>query len=263
MAWPGSPVPTTNLDAGSDSPATARSDILTAVQDVNSIIAARNAANGIAPLDADSLTPLANLPITPINTGIDVKRTPAVTQNWAVPAGVTRVRVRACGAGGGGGYTSAGTGGDHGGGGGGGGYIEHVFTVVPGSNFTYQVGAGGPGGPSSGDNDGTDGGDTTVTSPASATPSSYTITARGGTGGKGPATRFGGGGGSLVNGDLGIEGGAGASGASRGGMGGSSGMGGPGNATNVLLYGAGGGGFGSGNGTAGFPGKNGLVVFEW
>lgn len=263
MAWPSTTVPTTNLDAGTDSPAVARSDILTMAQNVNTMKDGRGSANGVAPVDASSLVPLANLPITPITGGIDVKRTPAVTQNWTVPAGVTRVRVRACGGGGGGGYTSAGTGGDHGGGGGGGGYIEQVFTVVAATNFTYQVGAGGPGGPITGDNDGTDGGDTTVTSPASATPSTLTITAKGGTGGKGPASRFGGGGGSLVNGDLGIEGGAGASGEARGGMGGTSGMGGPGNATASLLFGAGGGGFGSGNGTAGFPGKDGMVVFEW
>lgn len=39
MAWPASTIPTTNLDAGTDSPAAARPDLLAAVQALNQIIA--------------------------------------------------------------------------------------------------------------------------------------------------------------------------------------------------------------------------------
>jgi len=261
--WPTTPVPTTNLDAGTDSPAAARSDLLTCAQNVNTMKDGRGAADGVAPLDSNQLVPLANLPVTPFMTGRFRDGTPAGTVTWTVPAGVTRVLVRLVGAGGGGGYTSTGTGGDHGGGGGGGGYAEKLFTVVPGSNFTYEVGAGGAGGATTGDTLGGDGDDSYCTSPASATPATYTVTGAGGLGGIGGGTRFGGGGGAPSNGDVLIEGGAGTSGTARGGPGGVSGCGGPPNAGTNPLIGAGGGGFGSGNGTAGFPGKHGFVEFIW
>lgn len=56
---------------------------------------------------------------------------------WVVPAGVTKIYVEAWGGGGGGTGT---------GGGGGGGYVAGIFTVTPGNNVTYTVGAGGAAG---------------------------------------------------------------------------------------------------------------------
>ena len=228
------------------------------------IVAARGVASGIASLDSAALVPQAQIPITKINSGFVAFRTPAGTVTWTVPAGVSRIRARMWGAGGGGGFTSAGTGGDHGGGGGGGGYAEKYFDVVPGSNFTLVVGAGGTGGgPVGTDSPGADGADTILTSPASAVPASTTVTAKGGGRGFGPPTRFGGGGGQVLNADFWCYGGEGASGETRGGMGGMAGLGGPANATGSASDGVGGGGFGSGNLTVGFGGKDGAIFIEW
>jgi hypothetical protein len=55
MSWPASNVPTTNLDAGTDSPASARADLLQAVQYVNTFIAEA------ARLDANNFVGLQNL----------------------------------------------------------------------------------------------------------------------------------------------------------------------------------------------------------
>lgn len=76
---------------------------------------------------------------------------------WTVPAGVTRVRIKAWGGGGGGGYTTGGAPA----GGGGGAFVEYTFNVTPGQNITGSVGAGGTGAWSGAD--GTNGGNTTVT----------------------------------------------------------------------------------------------------
>jgi len=75
---------------------------------------------------------------------------------WTCPAGVTKVRLRLIGAGGGGGGGSTGFGG---GGGGAGACIERTITVVPGTGYSYSVGAAGTGG-AAGAN-GVDGADTT------------------------------------------------------------------------------------------------------
>jgi len=257
--WPSSDIDTTDLDAGTDVPATARADLKEAVDNINTIRAARGVADGIASLDASGKVPVAQLPVTPVASGVEVKSTPGAF-TWDVPAGVTRVRVRAAGGGGGGGYTSVGTGGDHGGGGGAGGYAEKYFTVVPGSTFTGTIGGGGAGHASSSDGDGADGGDTDVTSPASATPPSATVNADGGAGGKGPTDCFGGAGGAASGGDVNLAGGTGVSGATRGGAGGSNAL--SGGAAGATGYG-GGGGFGSGGGTDAFDGLDGCVIFEW
>ena len=56
--------------------------------------------------------------------------------DWKIPDGVTRLRVRAWGGGGGGAN-------GYGGGGGGGGYAESILTVSPGETYTITVGQGG------------------------------------------------------------------------------------------------------------------------
>jgi hypothetical protein len=62
------------------------------------------------------------------------------TTTWTCPSGVTKVRALLVAGGGGGGA-------DRSAGGGGGGMIDHPsFTVVPGTNYTVTVGAGGSGG---------------------------------------------------------------------------------------------------------------------
>ena len=55
--WPTSPVGTANVDQGSDSAKDARVQILDAFQKVNTIIAARAVADGVASLDAEGLIP--------------------------------------------------------------------------------------------------------------------------------------------------------------------------------------------------------------
>ena len=75
---------------------------------------------------------------------------------WTCPAGVTKIRLRLIGAGGGGGGGSTGFGG---GGGGAGACIDRWITVVPGTGYSYAVGAAGTGG-AAGAN-GVDGADTT------------------------------------------------------------------------------------------------------
>ena len=62
MAWPTVAVTTTNMDATSDSPATARSDILDLTTKFNDAIAMRGVANGIASLGSDTRLPFAQKP---------------------------------------------------------------------------------------------------------------------------------------------------------------------------------------------------------
>lgn len=265
---------TANLDSGSDSPASARANLKAALDELTAVINGRGAASGVASLDSSTLVPLAQLPITPISTGRTIDFTAGTGKSYVVPAGVTMLRVRACGGGGGGGYTSSFTGGNHGGGGGGGGHFDVYITVVPGSTITYSVGAGGTGATSVGDVDGsgTNGGNSSITTPGSATPASTTFTAYGGGGGEGGASgsggRFGGAGGdcSVANSstDAQRQGGAGASGSTKGGTGGSSGDGTPAVAGfNAARHYGGGGGFGSGVGTAGYSGLPGYVEFSY
>lgn len=261
MTW-GNPanVATANMDAGSDSPATARADLKAALDELTAVINGRGAADGVASLDSTTKMPSAQLPASIVMRPRHVVTASGVT-TWTVPAGVTQILVKLWGGGGGGGYTSVGTGGDHGGGGGGGGYAEKYFDVVAGSDFTLTVGAGGSGHTNIGDGDGAAGGDTTVLSPASATPASTTIYAYGGDKGYGPTTRFGGVGGYAYGGEIIMQGGSGASGATRGGMGGAAAGGGsPGQAGALKAKGYGGGGFGSGDGSDAFDGMNGTIV---
>jgi hypothetical protein len=69
MAWPTVAIDTTSMDAGTDSPATARAQINQMAINLNSIKDAKGAVSGIAPLDAAGLLPTANLPITPATKG--------------------------------------------------------------------------------------------------------------------------------------------------------------------------------------------------
>lgn len=263
--WPGSDVSTTNLDAGADSPASARPDLKSAVDNLNSIRQCRDAANGIPSLDANTKVTHGQIPMLASMRVLVSDIVPAGTVSYVVPADVYRILVIVAGAGGGGGYITTGTGGDHGGGGGAGGVSMRFFDVVPGSTVTYAVGAKGVGKDNSSDGDGTDGGNTTFTSAASSTPASTTITGGGGTKGLGLPDRVGGVGGAGSGGEMNLLGGNGASGARRGGQGG-------GNFFNggvaITQQGAAGnnggfgpGGFGSGStGGGGFDGASGGIL---
>jgi hypothetical protein len=67
------------------------------------------------------------------------------TYSWTAPQGITNISVL-CVGGGGGGASSGGIGGPSGGGGAGGGLAyKNNIRVVPGTNYTLSVGAGGPG----------------------------------------------------------------------------------------------------------------------
>jgi hypothetical protein len=74
MAFPtGTTIPTNNLDAGTDSPASARADLLAAVTAVNDIIASANAASGVLVLSGSGKLPSSTIPtqIT-LSTGVQV-----------------------------------------------------------------------------------------------------------------------------------------------------------------------------------------------
>lgn len=62
MPWPSGSISTANLDAGSDSPAAARPQLLAAVAAVNDIVSMRGAASGVASLDSGGLVPTAQIP---------------------------------------------------------------------------------------------------------------------------------------------------------------------------------------------------------
>lgn len=62
MAFPITQVPTTNLDAGTDSPSAARSDLLLTVQTLNTIVAEANTANGVVVLNESAQIPGEQVP---------------------------------------------------------------------------------------------------------------------------------------------------------------------------------------------------------
>lgn len=65
MAWGDSAnIVTTNLDDATDDPSLARIDILNAFYEIQAIIGGRDSANGVCPLDSNSLVPAVNLPDT-------------------------------------------------------------------------------------------------------------------------------------------------------------------------------------------------------
>lgn len=258
MAWPTTPSYTNaNVDSPADNPSLARADISAAMTDLSNVIAGRNQANGVAPLDASSKIPVANIPLVPVANGIISFQTTGA-YIWIVPAGIYKIVVEAWGAGGGGAY---GTTARHGGGGGAGGGAIKVFSVSPGDTVSMFVGIGGAGGISPGGNGGV-GGDTTVTV------NGVTITGLGGEGGYADPP-LGGVGGGANNGDVNLEGGTSMTGIGNGtvdmgGLGGSNMRSGaaPGHGAG---WGFGGGGYGSGtNGpNPAISGKDGGVLITW
>lgn len=62
MTWPTGGYDTSALDSGGDSPSLARPTLLSVVQDVDSIVASRGAANGVASLDGGGQVPSAQIP---------------------------------------------------------------------------------------------------------------------------------------------------------------------------------------------------------
>ena len=69
MSFPTNQVPTTNLDEASDSPSAARADLLSAVQNLNTIVSGASAANGVALLDSNGRIPSTKLPQSITYTG--------------------------------------------------------------------------------------------------------------------------------------------------------------------------------------------------
>lgn len=63
-AWPTDNITTTHVDAATDDPSQARAEIYTTMLRVKDVIGAKGSANGVAPLDASALVPLANIPNT-------------------------------------------------------------------------------------------------------------------------------------------------------------------------------------------------------
>lgn len=257
MAWPSSPgFATTNLDAGTDSPASARSDIKNALDDVTDIIGARGISDGVASLDGSGKVPTSQLPASVANGGsgvpqeIEVWSTPG-SHLWTVPAGVTRICAEVFGAGGGG-SNGATAPFDTAYGGGAGGYAKASFAVTPGDTVTVIVGTGGTGGTGSlsASCNGADGGNTNIIVGA------YTLAGAGGEGGK--AVGFGaanGAGGAIAGHMLGRQGAPG-----FGIFGGSTPFAGFNPAG--VPYGGGGGCGVTSNGTA-YAGLNGLAIISY
>jgi hypothetical protein len=79
MAWPtdDTNIVTTNLDAASDSPATARADIKTALDELANVINGRGQADGVAPLGGTSKIAATYLPNTLLSSsGVDLTLQP-------------------------------------------------------------------------------------------------------------------------------------------------------------------------------------------
>lgn len=150
--------------------------------------------------------------------GTGLVHTFTTSGSFVVPTGITSIRVRVVGAGGGGGTSDAS-------GGGGGGYAHGVFTVTPGTNYTVTV----PGATSVKTNGGT---------------ASFgaLISATGGAGGTGTASKAGGVG---IGGDFQASGGASGAIVMSGGGGAGSQLGNGGSSAAVNA--SGGGGVGRGN----------------
>ena len=72
MAFPTSQIDTTNLDSATDDPSLARADLYDAVTALNSIIADKNAANGVLVLGSTGKITATQLPATITSTGTQV-----------------------------------------------------------------------------------------------------------------------------------------------------------------------------------------------
>ena len=98
MAFPTQQIVTTNLDSSSDSPASARADLLSAVTALNTIISEGNGANGVAVLNGDgrlngaqmpqTISPAGSLTLSPANGIVTVNRVLRMT-----PLNVTQVNL--------------------------------------------------------------------------------------------------------------------------------------------------------------------------
>lgn len=83
MAFPTTAIATTNLSSGTADPSLARANLLTAVQYINTIIAEKNTADGVAVLDGNAqilssqipstLAPSGQLTLAPDNTIVKVE----------------------------------------------------------------------------------------------------------------------------------------------------------------------------------------------
>ncbi|MCC6426296.1 MAG: hypothetical protein IT435_05695 [Phycisphaerales bacterium] len=260
-AWPSTPIDTTDMDAGSDSPAVARTDIKTAVDTINTMIGAAGSASGVAQLDSSTRVPDAQIPPRPICNGI-YGRQAAGSYTFTVPADIYVLLVEGWGAGGGGGYTTGAVN-QHGGGGGAGGGLIKRLDVLPGDTLEITIGAGGTGtAPGPSDVDGGDGGDTVIVHKRGGS-TLATFTAAGGHGGTGAGGgSFGGNGGIGSGGDINFEGGNAESGKTgRGGVGGCNGR--SGSAPATPGYGFGGGGYGGGDTGASFAGRDGGILVQY
>ena len=76
MAFPTGAVTTDNLDAVTDSPASARADLLLAVQKLNDIIASYDSASGIAALDSGGRIVNTKLPAALVSSSGNITLTP-------------------------------------------------------------------------------------------------------------------------------------------------------------------------------------------
>jgi hypothetical protein len=229
-------------------------------------------AHGQASVDAGHIAARVDVPriafrLPELRPGFASMQSFAASGSFVVPAGVSRVRVRAIGGGGGGGGNTTQGGG---GGGGGGGYAEGVFSVSPGQVIAVTVGQGGAGGANNA-------GSAAGNSGASGGASSFgaMLSAAGGLGGQGALSGGqgdSGPGGGGAGGTLNMTGGAGnagsnAGGAGFGGFGGAAAGGGGGGAASSGLPSAGavpgGGGAGGGGNYAGAAGARGVVIVEY
>jgi hypothetical protein len=220
-----------------------------------------------AAITALATAPVLNFTLPQLRPGFSQIQTLTTSGNFAVPAGVSSVKVRVFGGGGGGGGNTTNGGG---GGGGGGGYAEGVFAVTPGQVIAVIVGNGGGGGANnSGTVAGNNGGNAGLSSFGAFLSATGGLGGGGSlSGGQGNAGSGGTGSGGVVN-MTGGWGNAGFSGVSPGfgGMGGTAagGGGGGGASTGMPQVGAtpGGGGAGGGGNFAGAAGASGVVIVEY
>jgi hypothetical protein len=229
-------------------------------------------AYGQTQITAGNIAAMATAPILPfklpaLRPGFSTQQSFTGSGSFTVPAGVSRVKVRAIGGGGGGGGNTT-TGG--GGGGGGGAYGEGVYSVTAGQTVSVAVGAAGAGGANNG---GSVAGNTGGAGGASSF--GAFLSAAGGTGGGGSLSGGqgdAGQGGTASGGSINMAGGCGNAGfnggaSGFGGIGGAAaGGGGGGGASSGLPRaggGPGGGGAGGGGNFAGAAGAAGLVIVEY
>lgn len=206
--------------------------------------------------------------------------TPAGTETFTVPAGVSKLKVEVWGGGGkGGSRTNNGSGG----GGGGGGYSLKIVDVIPGNIYNYQVGAGSIAASSLATSDSWFINNTTVLARRGASVTTTTATTAGAgatlgigdagfvfTGGAGitGGTTYGGGGGSsagtAANGVTGttFTGGIAPAGGGNGGNGWNTNTNGPGS-VGVSPGGGGGGSYRNGNNQVGGNGADGQIRFSY